>query len=365
MTTHMSLRLAWHQDGWNGHICKDPKANPYCAGPHSYPGDLISQERNLDWEAQHGGESCLEVLDHQNTIPPCCYSMNAFGKGDAYAKAKPPEFFDDDTQVKEWRMPPASATIWPYEAMYKGDVKTRRGTYDYEKRLEAARQYFLPLEEGRTLIFYYANFSNPFSENDQNRYALIGMSRLKEIGEELFYEGCSKETKRKFAGGFVWQRRITSEYPEEGFRIPYHRHMDDPDSLEKITLIPENPRNFKYGSRQMTDDDALELVETFLETAGSLIEIGDTSEDWEQRKNWLTSVVAELWNSRGLYPGLLRVLDILGFQEAMRFFKDSVNRDPDSESSLKDQLFEFLREKGDVNGLKLTDDQKHMALRRW
>ena len=22
MAMHMSLRLAWHSDGWNGHICK-------------------------------------------------------------------------------------------------------------------------------------------------------------------------------------------------------------------------------------------------------------------------------------------------------------------------------------------------------
>jgi len=24
MAMHMSLRLAWHSDGWNGHICKNP-----------------------------------------------------------------------------------------------------------------------------------------------------------------------------------------------------------------------------------------------------------------------------------------------------------------------------------------------------
>ena len=24
MTVHMSARLAWHIDGWNGHICNNP-----------------------------------------------------------------------------------------------------------------------------------------------------------------------------------------------------------------------------------------------------------------------------------------------------------------------------------------------------
>lgn len=24
MTKHMSIRLAWHNEGWNGHICQKP-----------------------------------------------------------------------------------------------------------------------------------------------------------------------------------------------------------------------------------------------------------------------------------------------------------------------------------------------------
>lgn len=42
MSVHISLRLAWHDDGWNGHVCKNPKANTHCVGQHSYPGNLIN-----------------------------------------------------------------------------------------------------------------------------------------------------------------------------------------------------------------------------------------------------------------------------------------------------------------------------------
>jgi hypothetical protein len=30
MAIHMSIRLAWHSDGWNGHICKKPCAKYPC-----------------------------------------------------------------------------------------------------------------------------------------------------------------------------------------------------------------------------------------------------------------------------------------------------------------------------------------------
>ena len=50
MATHMSIRLAWHNEGWNGHICQKPCENSYCIGQHSYPGDLIASTRDIEYE---------------------------------------------------------------------------------------------------------------------------------------------------------------------------------------------------------------------------------------------------------------------------------------------------------------------------
>ena len=50
MTVHLSARLAWHMEGWNGHVCRDPASNTFCVGHYSYPGDQIRVSRNLDWE---------------------------------------------------------------------------------------------------------------------------------------------------------------------------------------------------------------------------------------------------------------------------------------------------------------------------
>ena len=88
MTIHISVRLAWHNDGWNGHICKNPKGNTYCVGRYSYPGDMISENRNLEWESRKdvAGKSCSEL----DEIPACAYSINAFGKDKMKAYADPP-----------------------------------------------------------------------------------------------------------------------------------------------------------------------------------------------------------------------------------------------------------------------------------
>jgi exodeoxyribonuclease V alpha subunit len=75
MATHLSARLAWHMDGWNGHICRNPSSNRHCIGPHSFPGDEIKQRRDLAWETTVAGKPCSTI----DGIPPCIYSINAFG----------------------------------------------------------------------------------------------------------------------------------------------------------------------------------------------------------------------------------------------------------------------------------------------
>jgi len=119
------------------------------------------------------------------------------------------------------------------------------------------------------------------------RIICSGNIKTQKVGDYRFYDGTSEENKKKYAGGFVWQMDITSHYPDEGFRIPYSQYLDKPEIFDKIAIIPENDRNFKYATRNISDDDALELVEQFLEVVGYLLEIGDKTENWSVRKNGL------------------------------------------------------------------------------
>jgi exodeoxyribonuclease V alpha subunit len=317
MPIHLTARLAWHDSGWNGHICREPAKNTYCVGCHSYPGEMIAEQRDLEWEKKHAGAP----IDQGDHISPCIYSANAFGHKQLTAYARPPEFFKDSTLTRKWELPPASVCVWPYEVMYGDDIRQEGGGYDNDERRERAKSFFDQLTRDQSLIFYYANYSNPLSEDEAQRYVLIGLSRIKEIGDELMYAGCSDRVKERYGGGFVWDRTITSHYPEQGLRLPYHLYAERPEVLERFALSPENPRTCKYGSRHLSDDDALGLVEQFLVSVEALHAIGDKSEDWATRKKWLQELIGELWESRGLYPGLSAVLQLLNFSGAIPFFK--------------------------------------------
>lgn len=359
---HLSIRLAWHDSGWNGCLCRDPKANTYCVGQYSFPGDQIARERVLDWEQPLASQP-VGLL---GKAPPCIYSINAFGQQELEAYAPPPSWFRDDTQVKTWKMPPYTVATWPYEEVYKDEVKNPEGKvpeYNPVKRRQAVNDYFRQIVPDRSLIFYYANYSNPFSENDQHLYVVVGTGRVKQVGEELTWVNQSARMEERY-GPNVWLRNITSHYPDQGLRLPYHLYMDRPDILERILFVPENSRHFKYATRHISDDGALGLIERLNEIVGVLQEIGDSSENWQGRQAWLASVMAELWRNRGLYPGLLCVLDYLKFSEAIPYAMKQIPAR--GERDVKDELFAFLKgDVGSVSGLALDDKRVKAIRKRW
>ena len=360
MGIHLTARLAWHDDGWNGHVCRKPVENTYCVGCYSYPGQMVAERRDLEWEKAHAGQP-IDTGDH---ISPCIYSANAFGAAQLTAFADPPEFFKDGTQTRKWELPPASVCVWPYEVMYADDLQEQGGGYDNDKRRERAKAFFDELTEDESLIFYYVNYSNPMSEDDAQRYLLVGVSRIKTIGEELIFAGCSQQVRERSGGGFVWDRTVTSHYPDQGLRLPYHVYRDRPELMAKFAISPENPRTCKYGSKHLSDDDALGLVEQFLVAVEALQQMGDTTEDWAARKTWLQNLIAELWESRGLYPGLPAVLDVVKFSAAIPFFKAEVAAD--HEQSAFAAIFDVLEGKAKtLPGLQLRDDTLRTLSRAW
>jgi hypothetical protein len=323
---------------------------------------MIAERRDLEWEKRNAERCCTELKD----IPACMYSINAFGTKSLKAYADPPEFFRDGTRRREWTLPPATVCLWPYEAMYHGEgVRREEGQgYDYDERLERAREYWSVLEPDKSLIFYYANYSNPFSKEDARRYVIVGVSRLKSLGEIMFYENCSDRTKQRYGGGFVWQLPVTSHYPDQGFRLPYHVYRDQPDLLAQFLCLPENARNFKYATRQFSDDDALVLVEQLLDKVAALRDIRDKTEDWSIRLEWLQTLVSELWKSRGLYPGMTKVLEVLELARAIQPYKKQAERGKEREAY--EAIAAFLQGRTtSPPWLKLTAEEAKRLARQW
>ena len=349
MAKHLSLRLAWHNEGWNGEACKEPQKNTYCVGRYSYPGEKIKENRVIS-ETILDSTKCF-TCEKKNGALPCAYSINAFGKNTISAHESPPSFFNGAADSMDIEVKPNTAFIWPYEQMYRSEVKADKNSgrqYDYDERLAYAEEFFDKLTPNSihkkgSLIFYYANRSNPFSTDDNQVFVLVGVARLKEVGETLYYDNATEEIRKKYANGFIWQRPITSNYPDEGFKIPLQKYLDRPEIIEKILYVPEQNYNYKYAARHISDDDALIYVEKLLEIVRYLQSIGDKEENWIEREKWLLGVINELWKQRGPFPGLPSYLKAAEFETLIEYYKLKAENNEGKQA--RRDIFDYLNRK--------------------
>ena len=359
---HLTARLAWHDSGWNGTICKQPDCNTYCVGSRSYPGDVIARQRDTQRETENAGHPVKSLQGAD--LPPCAYSVNAFGSDTIRGFSNPPEWWPHGGAKRaEWDIPPATVCVWPYEVVYSDEVKDSQGRYDNDARAEKVEDFIAKIKADMSLIFYYANYSNPFSEDEHPRYVLLGVSRIREIGPSLRYTDPTNDVRQRYAGGMIWARNVTSHYPEQGLRLPYHRYRTDSETLARLVVSPENPRVCKYGARHITDDEAIGLLEQFLNAVEELLRIGDDSENWDQRKEWILGCIAELWRRRGLYPGLPNVLRLLGATDALNPVIKSINAG--NAQKAHTEIFAALDQGREAPQIGLTGRTLERASRQW
>ncbi|MFK4661621.1 exodeoxyribonuclease V alpha subunit [Bradyrhizobium ottawaense] len=318
---HLSVRLPWHDRGWDGHICDQPELNGYCCGLRSVNAERI-RTRDLDEEANQRGQS----VSGKSYRPPCTETLNVFGMEAVSHLHTPPSFIDGAQPTQEVYEPGSSGT-WPFENMWLQSGEFRPAV---ERKQEADR-HFKAVEPNRSFVFYYCNYDNPLS-GDANRYLLVGAARVKSVaGASSSWPGASREAADRY-GGFVWSRRISNGGPSDRVRLPYQELLKGgigADELSRFAVfVPGDLSDrFKYVSRHLDDDDAAILFEQMLGFYRRAISEGHLSSEslaCQHALDWLDGALADCWLERGPFPGLAAVLHFLDFKEPAEFVKNEL-----------------------------------------
>src|SRR5690606_31196966 len=79
MIRHLSIRVAWHDNKWNGSICKHPSQNAFCLNlPRIY------QEKDDKTEEALANKHWGDLTDNQ--LPPCKAEGGSFMSTRKYAR---------------------------------------------------------------------------------------------------------------------------------------------------------------------------------------------------------------------------------------------------------------------------------------
>lgn len=315
MTTHLSVRLTWHDSAWNSRVCKKPSCNVSCVQQQH-----IRESRNLDFEENHADRLFSEI----DKLPPCSRDVGAYGD-DGFT-------ITHNDPLEHRRLPSGTEELigftccpspyrWMREENLRDIVESERlklrpnddgreigWVYEPDRQRELLSHFWSKLEPKQSLVFYYLNQANPLSEVHSR--ILVGVGRIKEIGQQIYFGQTEK-----FTDDYpIWSRSVTQDFPNQGVRLPYQEYIDAGfDATSIICPIPNSAiKDFSYVGEHVSDDIALSVVERVIQSVQQVKLEDKIPGDWDKDLEWLNAILTELWTGRGAFPGIGSVLQYLG-----------------------------------------------------
>ena len=339
---HISVRVPWHDLGWNGTVCARPKHNTACC-------KLINIAESKDDAAEEllAGRT-LKGMEGAE-LPPCVKERGTFMAEFAIERFHQHPYARETSTTHAHfkptllKYPPYSAAALPFRWMMKPVVfgdKDEVGlinqfpldevSKDHEPELgfdsywvqdvrnhRALLQCFwdhVRVEE--SLVFFYAK-QVPLVE-DVGRRVLIGVGRVLKIGglTEYEYDGAPQDKVRSL----IWERMVTHSIRPgfaDGFLLPYQLALEKCDDgrafdpAEVVAFAPEDRfHEFSFATEHVSDDAAISALlscRAALERASELFAFPS-----EPQERWIDQQLGRLWKKRGAFPGIGAVLNANG-----------------------------------------------------
>jgi ATP-dependent exoDNAse (exonuclease V) alpha subunit len=325
MAFHLTVRLAWHDNNWNGSICEDPKANVYCVGPYSLLSERLARDRDLDKENVNRGKRLDSVHGY---IPPCFWSSNSFSQDSLQIKHVHP-YPQFSKKTIEETLPAFSSFSWPFRLSFNHTDENKKKDGKYRKDLEdQISNFYSKFQEGESIVFFYLNYSNPISGNE-SKYALAGCALLKEKGKPTYFwnsfddpelsEKRRTNNDNKYFPKINWALRLSYDFENSGILLPYQKywnyveaHPEEGQKLDSIKVLIDEEgliERFKYVTESLNDDQSIYLLYKLRKAIKNIQGHGIVNFDREEEK--IKTLIKMGWKLRGRYPSLGKILELL------------------------------------------------------
>lgn len=378
MNQHLSIRVAWHDNKWNGAICNNPSMNAFCLNlPRIY------QDKDDKAEDHISGKHWAELEDGQ--LPPCKAEGASFMStrkyyrqfNHPYNRPRSKDIPHLALKPTTLEVPPYSCFAVPFWWMLKKNQDEIRDQYPDIPRDENApfptswvyssatqeallNRFFEPIKEAQSLVVFYAKGSNPVDED--SRRLIVGIGIIKSRSRILKYD-----TKADYTYP-LWDRLIThgirpNDTASEGILLPYHDYLDLPDDFVlktkdgkktkqdllneiKLTLQETASRQeiideFAYGSEHVNDSSILGVLGKLRSIVERVKEHGIVKDVWDHHLLWIDRQIGKVKESMGPFPSFGKALLALGFRHGNLLEEDLRN---EGHLGLKDNPWEYWEE---------------------
>jgi hypothetical protein len=294
--------------------------------------DYIRDSRDDKIESS---KASIHISKIKEYLPPCSRDISAFSPHPSKIIHHDPLDWRNLPEVEE-DLPQFSFCTAPYGRMFS-EEKGVTWESDPEEQRRRLREYFGCLKK-KSLVFFYTNHGNPIIEDTGERL-LIGVARIKEIGDQLYFQKTPK-----FPDDYpLWSRRITID-PKQSVRLPYQEYLQmglDPSNI--VCRVPDSvTAQFSYVSEHLTDDQAAIVLERLIQSVKTVQKENKIPSGWNSRIRWLDGVLAEVWQNRGAYPGIGSVLNHLSFQNGIIYQNEVLRKLSDKGKNVLKHVISIL-----------------------
>lgn len=345
---HITIRVPWHDRGWDGTVCARPLENTSCL----VLGRIGDGKRD-DIETRCAGEK----LDHAapEYLPPCVGERVSFMSPFELSRLVPHPYVeaypDTHGHFKKTRLayPAYSAACVPFRWMLREkvegnqkdgeiglaellklgwvpdrepNIRNRSGKQvetdwiqQRDNQLALLDTFFGALQAEQSLCFFYAK-RTPLS--DQSRRVIIGVGRVLSVGDATEYE---YEITNPPLRSVLWERNVGHSIRPgfaDGFLFPYHEALllaneEGIDPEQFVAFAPaEYFSSYSYTSELLTHDGA---VASLIACAAALHRIrGQIEGPWDAALHWIDTQLNRLWTARGAFPALGSALSAFSYE---------------------------------------------------
>jgi len=357
MAQHLSIRVPWHDNGWNGCVCKRPEYNQACRVLKN-----IAIDKDDAKESAYAG---CKVAPDGEFIPPCITESGMFMSDHEISVIRSHPYIYDKRfkHIKKTnvRLGAYSFVGTPYNWTLK-DEKSDSPNERYFTRFDPGKEvdvgsgnwisnginqknifeyFYSDVTPNESMAVAYAK-AVPFIESSGR--VIIGIGFVSSLGELQEYDYSEPPDGVDKMKSFLWERQIGHSirtdrangflFPFEGIQAYLKEHPEqNPDDL--VVIAPEEYRNeFSYATEHLSHDGLILTLNKVIRVLHKYQELKicyGTGKSWADCISWCKKRLREVWEDRGIYPGLGAVLSTLGVPYGFDVAKELKKKYDDAE----------------------------------
>ena len=339
---HISVRVPWHDNQWQGTVCNKPRDNGSCVVLPE-----IAEAKRDEFEACVAGRRFDSLKEEE--LPPCVKERATFmapftlRRNLTHPYKHSGSEAHSDLETTALQQSPFSAACIPFKWMRRefADELAKSWRLDYDTSREPTEPQWLVdsgwVQNGRnqramldgffgsikpeaSLSFFYAK-QTPFA--DDPRRVIVGVGRVTTVGKPIQYQrqGGPSDADTSYVWDVLISHSIRQDDSGDGFLMPYAQLAQAQEQGAEfdwgkcLAFSPaDRLMEFSYVCEHVSQDGAISALlecRMALEAARQVL-LDSTSV--EQALRWIDARISELWKLRGPYPGIGAVLTAFGVQ---------------------------------------------------